>query len=135
MNSGTKTWTKEEIRNLLTNSDKAVIRGLLRLYKFQTETEQESEETKYNNNLGFNGSDAKFLTSCVHFYEKYKYLSPKQILSARKKLLKYSGQLAKFANGEISESDVVEPVKFNRYGYDADYSLAARARFFKPTGD
>ena len=56
--------TKEYIKELLLTSDKAVKRGVLRIYEFQTQDEQEAQTTKLNNGVGFNGADAYFI-ACI----------------------------------------------------------------------
>lgn len=95
-------WEKEDIRNLLQRSDKAVRRGLLCLYYLQTADEQNDAVTNSRNGVGFNSYDAKFLTSLAKFLIVNGYLTPKQIKYARDRLLKYAGQLAKIANGEVT---------------------------------
>lgn len=108
-----KIWTKEDIKGLLLRNDKAVWKGLLAIYQRQTADEQLQNETCHNNGIGFNGVDAGILSSFaqqVNTYDplvsKYKTpLSKKQIDLARKKMIKYSGQLAEIAN---AQSDIAE---------------------------
>ncbi len=94
-----KKWKKDEIKLLLETNDKAVIRGLIRIYERQTEDERKAYNTRYENGIGFNGSDAPILSKLAAFYLKNGYLSLKQLQLVRKKMLKYSGQLAAIANG------------------------------------
>lgn len=96
-----KTWTKEEIKELLEKNDEMVKRSVLKLYERQTELEQSSEETKEDNGVGFNGADAPILSSFAKFIIKTGFLTSKQTAIARKKLAKYSNQLTKIANGKI----------------------------------
>lgn len=93
-----RVWNKEEIKNLIATRDDAVIRGLICIYRFQTNSEQVTGYTSENNGVGFSGADSEILTSFVRFYNKNKYLSPKQLVIARKKMLKYSRQLMLVAN-------------------------------------
>lgn len=95
-----KVWNKDEIRELLEKRDDAVIRGLLAIWKFQTETEKDFQETREHNNVGFNAVDAQICSSFVNFYKKAGFLSKKQMVIARKKIMKYAGQLTKIANKE-----------------------------------
>jgi hypothetical protein len=97
----TKMWDKEEIKDLILKSNKMVQRSLVKLFEKQTEDEKMSEETKEHNGVGFNGVDSKFLTSLAKQVQQGRTLSEKQMTHARKKLVKYSGQLTKIANGEI----------------------------------
>jgi hypothetical protein len=94
-------WTKDTIKGLLQNDDKAVLKGLLRIFSLQTATEQAVEYTKEHNGVGFSGYDAEFLTSLAKGYIQYGRLTEKQMIHLRKKILRYAGQLAKIANGEI----------------------------------
>lgn len=96
-----KRWNKENISELLQKSDKAVLRGLVVIYSLQTESEQECQETVFNNGVGFSGVDANFLSSLAQQFIKRGTLSEKQMVLLRKKMLRYAGQLAKVANGKI----------------------------------
>lgn len=99
------THTKESIKALLERSDKAVARGVVAIYHFQTDREQALEETTHQNGVGFNSADAPFLTSIACWYLKRDYLTTKQTYRARKQLLKYSGQLAKIANANADKPE------------------------------
>ncbi len=96
-----KVWTKEEIKNLLLTKDIMVVKSLVKLYQLQTLDEQRAGETTHQNGVGFNGTDSQFLSSCARFAMQTGYLSPKQIAIVRRKIIKYSGQITKIANGEL----------------------------------
>lgn len=100
-----RTWTIEEIRfNLLTDPTHVwVERAVLAIYNKQTSTEQVIGDTKYKNGVGFSGSDAAIMSSFATWLLKKKgnRLSPKQFAIAQKKIVKYTKQLVKIANGEI----------------------------------
>lgn len=83
----------DSIKWLLTNNDKFLISGLLRIYSHQTNDEKAVEGTKYINGIGFNSADAEILTSLAKFVLVKGYLTPKQKELARKKLPKYAKQL------------------------------------------
>ena len=93
-------WNKATIRAKLEVSDVWLTRGLVAIYNKQTETEQSDGQTHEDNGIGFNGADAQLLSSYATQFTARGFLTPKQIEFARKKMLKYSGQLAKIANGE-----------------------------------
>lgn len=95
-------WTKDSIRSILERDDRAVLKGLLRIYSLQTATEQAIENTNQHNGVGFSGYDAPFLTSLAKGYIQYGRLTEKQMKHLRKKILRYAGQLARIANGEIT---------------------------------
>lgn len=96
-----RVWTKEEIKDLIMRNDKMVCLSLKQLYNYQTEEEKNTGEAKENNGMGFNGIDSCILSSFALFYTEHGYLSQKQIAIARKKLIKYSGQLVRIANKEV----------------------------------
>jgi hypothetical protein len=96
--------TKQAIIDLLEKNDEAVLHGLMAIYDRQTDDEQASHETKHDNAMGFNGLDAGIMSSFAEQvrskgwvpgkgYRACKFLSPKQLALARKKLHKYAGQL------------------------------------------
>lgn len=90
------TWSPEIIKEKIAKSDNAVKAALLRIYTFQTAEEQQAEQTVESNGKGFNGNDAKILSSFAEQLQKKGWLSPKQIALSRKKLAKYSRQLYLF---------------------------------------
>jgi len=98
-------WTKDQIKTKLQNDDGWVIRGVMAIFKYQTYAEQKIEHTQDLNGVGFNGPDSFILTSFAkqlnHKKSKNRALalSQKQMYIARKKIMKYAGQLAKIANG------------------------------------
>ena len=93
-----RTWTAEEIKNLIQTNDKVLYGALKKLYACQTADEQSVGETNENNGVGFNGVDAPILSSMTEFLIQRGYLSDKQKVIVRKKLVKYNNQLTKLAN-------------------------------------
>lgn len=89
--------TSNEIKAKILVDDRWLIRGLLAIFQFQTESEKSIEATTDHNDVGFNGVDGRILTSFAKFYQKRGFLSPKQLHLTRKKMLKYCGQLQKIA--------------------------------------
>ncbi len=106
-----KTWIKEEIQTNLRDNDTWVIRGVVAIYNLQTTDEQRKQETTENNGVGFNGVDGYIMSSFAEQIQtwmnnrsprKFRFpLSQKQLKIARKKIIKYAGQLTKIANSEI----------------------------------
>lgn len=93
-----KTWTVEEIRNLLNTNDLMVCKSVVKIFEKQTEDEKQSDGTSHNNGVGFNGTDAFIMSQYAKQYIDKGYLSPKQLVIARKKIIKYAGQLTRIAN-------------------------------------
>jgi hypothetical protein len=96
-----KTWSKEEIKTMLVQSDKAVLRAVVAIFKYQTDMEKASHHTNNTNGVGFNKCDAPLLSSFAEQIIRRGALSDKQMIYARKKICKYAGQLANIANGKI----------------------------------
>jgi hypothetical protein len=94
-------YTKEAIRTLLETNDRAVARGVVAIYRYQTEAEQATQTTRDANGVGFNGVDAEILSSFALWINGGRPLTPKMLALARKKMMKYAGQLARIANGEV----------------------------------
>lgn len=97
----TKLWRKEEVRFKLETDNNWLYRGLLAIYDRQTQDEKESDLTRHDNMVGFNGVDSVILSSYAKSFKQWGRLTPRQIEVCRKKMLKYAGQLAKIANKEI----------------------------------
>lgn len=94
---------QEDVKLLIQTSPTFAVRCLKELFKYQTRDEQEYEQTKENNNVGFNGIDAEILSSFAKQILRYESetqhryqspLSPKQMALLIKKLPKYSKQLS-----------------------------------------
>lgn len=93
-----KVWTEQEIRDLIQTNDTVLYGALKKLYACQTADEQDSQETKEHNGVGFNGVDAPFLSNVAEFLLKKGFLTDKQKFYVRKKLVKYNKQLTRLAN-------------------------------------
>jgi len=89
------------IRNMLQTNDRWLLRGIVAIWMRQTSREQVFQCTTELNGVGFNSVDAPFLSSLALQLQEHGSLSPKQKEWARKKMLKYAGQLARIAKGEI----------------------------------
>jgi hypothetical protein len=100
-------WNASLIKERLLISDKWVTQGVLSIFDYQTEEEQDSEDTFEDNGVGFNGVDAELLSSYAKFAKKAGFLTEGQMKYARKKMLKYSGQLAKIANLKADQKERV----------------------------
>lgn len=75
------------------------IKGMLRVYTFQTASEQNMLQTQEANNVGFTAFDAEILSSFAQQYKTKKFLSPKQMTILHKLMPKYAGQLYNCAKG------------------------------------
>lgn len=91
-------WTKEAIKEKMIADDRWTIRGLVAIYNRQTDDEKNDGLTKHENGIGFNGVDSAILSDMARQYVERKFLTNRQIVIVRKKMLKYAGQLANIAN-------------------------------------
>ena len=95
-----KAWDKESLRELLQTNDVAVLKGMVRIFDYQTSHEKAAEGTIDNNSVGFSGVDGHIMSSFARQYQQRGSLSPKQMVIARKKMTKYVGQLLKIMSGQ-----------------------------------
>lgn len=92
-------WTKEKIVEMLDSNDKAVTRAVITIYRRQTLDEQASQTTRVSNNIGFNHSDAPYLSYCAKYaMDRKTCLSGKHLEKSRAKVKKYWKQLLDIAN-------------------------------------
>jgi len=92
--------TKEHIQLKLETDIRWLERAVVAIWEFQTEQEKSYQSTLEFNGVGFNGSDAPFLTSIANHLNKGRHLTEKQIPYVRKKMKKYAGQLLRIANAK-----------------------------------
>jgi SWI/SNF-related matrix-associated actin-dependent regulator 1 of chromatin subfamily A len=82
-----------DLRELF-RKDENVIGALIHIYNRQTADEQSIQDTVLQNGIGFNGTDAKFLSSIAEFYLQKRFLTQRQLAVARESLYKYHKQLS-----------------------------------------
>lgn len=98
----TKKAKVELIRDKLGNEPAWALKGLKRIYEFQTAHEQAAEQTELHNNVGFTGADGHILTSFAKQFERKGRLSEKQMGILFTRMPKYAKQLQRIADGEQS---------------------------------
>ena len=91
------------LKTQLATRPQQAIKGLMRIYANQTESEQSSGIVISNNGIGFVHVDSEILTSFAKQFEERGSLSEKQLAILYKKMPKYAGQLinAAIAEGKI----------------------------------
>lgn len=102
-----KIWTEEEIKSKLIEGNKIWIEhAVIAIFNKQTSYEQSAETTKERNCVGYNGADAPIMSSFAKQLIRRKgyHLSEKQLYVAKKKIVKYVGQLTIIANGGITKA-------------------------------
>ncbi len=108
-----KIYSKEDFKVNLQTNDTWLIRGLMAIYAKQTEGEKFTGVASEQNNMGFTGIDAEFLSSLAEQVEKnvlkgvklQNSLSEKQKESLRKSMIKYAGQLHRISGMDKLEKD------------------------------
>ena len=93
-----RVWTSEEIRTLIQTNDTVLYGALRKLYDCQTADEVADRTVSHRNGAGFNKIDAGILTSFCEFLNRAGFLTVKQKVIARKKMIKYTRQLTELAN-------------------------------------
>jgi len=91
-------YTRAEIVNLVTSRDDAVERGILALYRLQTQPERTIQQAITVNGEGFSASDAKQGTLYARWILNGNHLAGDSVAHARKIVLRYVGQLTRIAN-------------------------------------
>jgi hypothetical protein len=94
----TKKAKKEFVRHMLETNTVWQKHALMKIYSFQTDTEQCYGTTNEYNYIGFTGADAEILSSFAVQLEQKGYLSPKQMQIVAKKMKKYWKQILTVAD-------------------------------------
>jgi hypothetical protein len=92
--------TVDFIKDKILIDDRWLERGILAIGKYQTASEVARCDTHLYNKCGFNGSDGHFMISLFKILLKGYHLTEKQKFVARKKMIKYAGQLLRIATKE-----------------------------------
>jgi len=91
-------WTRDQINHLLESNDRAVERGIIRLYNLQTSDEQVAQHTKHLNNMGFQSNVSKLGTYYARWILRGNHLTGVHLSRARKIAIRHSRQLVEIAN-------------------------------------
>lgn len=93
MSYTTKDSLVKALKEQLATRDNQAIKGLLTIYSYQTNEEQDNGYTKEYNGVGFSGFDSEILSSFAEQYKTKGFLSPKQMNFVKKYMPKYARQL------------------------------------------
>lgn len=86
----------DQIKKKIETDDEFCIGALLALYEKQTADEQKIHNTIHQNGIGFNGIDSGILTGIAKFYIERGFITEKQLISVRRRLVKYTNQLSDY---------------------------------------
>jgi len=95
-------YTADMIKEKLQTNQAWLERAVIAIYEYQTEHEQQVEVTEEYNKVGFSAADANYLSYIATWLNSGKHLSGTHLQKVRGRMIKYSGQLARIANGEQS---------------------------------
>jgi len=109
-------YIRDYVKRQLRTDFKWAVHALEVIAKNQTEAEFENEQTTEANCIGFNGRDAKILTSFAKQYEARKYLTDNQKRALHSMIPKYWQQVVNASNKERLEMLVIsaELVEMNK---------------------
>ena len=88
-----KTWTRTEIEAMLNTNDRAVERAMVAIWERQTRDEQETQDTRHHNGVGFAAWSARSGTYFAEWVRSGRHLTGKHLVKARKIALHHAGQL------------------------------------------
>jgi hypothetical protein len=83
------------VKQMLAGNPAWAVRGLLRIYAYQTESEKIIGETTVDNGVGFSGADAHILSSFADQIKNGRQMTEKQMAIIYKKMPRYSRQLVR----------------------------------------
>ena len=86
-------YTKEVVQEKLATNVAWMEKALIVLYGFQTEDEKEEGGTKWENGMGFNGTDSRYLSWCAQWVLSGRHLSGHHVEKVGKRLPKYWRQI------------------------------------------
>lgn len=89
------------VKQQLATNPQWATKALVRIFtENQTETEKAVEVTNEDNDIGFTGVDAGFLSSLAKQFIAKGYLSDKQMVHVYKKMPKYTRQVIAMSNSD-----------------------------------
>ena len=107
MNKVTKIQIRDYVKHKLSTDPLWATRALIRIYDFQTNEEQASDQTIDHNGVGFSGTDGEIFSSFAKQFERRGSLSDKQMYLVFKKMPKYWHQIVRLSNQEQLEQQIL----------------------------
>jgi hypothetical protein len=96
----TKTAIKEFFKSKLGSDKRWAVKGMLKIYEYQTVAEKAIQDTREHNDVGFSGCDAEILSSFSEQVLMGRILSDRQMTLVLKKMPKYWNQLVQLSDME-----------------------------------
>ena len=101
-----KIYTVNEIRDMLEKYSNVVSKAIITLYQYQTLLEKEYLSTNEHNGVGFNKFDGPVLSAFAEQILAGCPLTEHQMYAARRRIMKYAGQLTKIANAKQRREEI-----------------------------
>ena len=98
MKTLTRSTYREFLKEKLSTDAKWAIQAMVRVFEYQTATEQSREYTKDRNGVGYTPADARLLASFTKQWESKHFLSEKQIFHIKKRMPKYWRQVLEISD-------------------------------------
>lgn len=96
----TKKAIKEFFKSKLSSDKRWAVKGMLKIYEYQTNQEKATQDTHEHNDVGFSGCDAELLSSFSEQVLQGRTLSDRQMVFVLKKMPKYWSQLVSLSDME-----------------------------------
>lgn len=85
--------TKKQLAELFCKNDRVLYRAIVFIFNRQTTDEKSKEETEEHNEIGLNGTDARFISQLAKIIMRGNALSRAQLEMSKYLLIKYHEQL------------------------------------------
>ena len=99
---------KNAIRRSILLSDAWLKRAVCAIYERQTADERANNDAKHDNGVGFNHADAKKLSKVARWFVNGCTVRRAEMDDARKRMMKYAGQLLEIARRNAREKAAAE---------------------------
>ena len=91
-------WTEHNVRELISTNEKALIKALLAIWNYQTNSEQAIGDAIEDNGVGFNKPDSFTAKKYIRIINRGEKLRAYELDKLRRVMYKYVKQLVKIAN-------------------------------------
>ena len=135
MNADNHSKERDQLLHLIKEKNEYAIGALLKIYSFQTTNEQMQQSTHEDNKMGFNATDAGFMSSMAEQFLKKGSLSDRQIPYVKKCMPKYIKQLTQteFEPVNFEKTISAQPLKTVKTATSQENNIVIKFQY--PKGD
>ena len=101
------------LKKQLSSNKKWALKALIRIYQFQTDSEQTCGETIEENGVGFSGSHSVILSGIANQVIRYNSISNKQLAIVHRIIPHYARQILNISDVEILNKYIERELKNN----------------------